>query len=225
MNESKWTFRVVVGLTVAIALGSIMWVSHDASAQRQRGIRVLGPQDGEYAGQRGEYAGQRGEYAGQRGEYAGQRGGYAGQQGMGFLQNRLAAIHQTLEELDLTDDQKELLTALREETRSQAEPILEDLQVKRDVLFDAVMADDPNEVAIREVAASIGSVIGDLAVIATETIEELHAILSDEQIAIVKEKLEKRKEKQQDRMKMRQDRKNQIRNFIEKIQEGADEDS
>jgi Spy/CpxP family protein refolding chaperone len=76
----------------------------------------------------------------------------------------MAMMHQALHELNLTDAQREAvhetLIARRTDIESAVKPVIE---AKR-ALHNAVLADDPDDAAIRTAAATLGTSIGDAAI-------------------------------------------------------------
>jgi Spy/CpxP family protein refolding chaperone len=189
MKKTNWTLRIAIGFIVVVVIGTSVWVSHDAFAQRGGNIHVLRHQDHE---------------------------GGLGQ--MNPFKAHFASIMQAMKDLNLTDEQKEQLNEIRENTKAEVEPIVDTLQNKHDALHDAVTADEPDETAIRDIAAELGNTIGDLAVVLSGTYQEVKPILSEEQLEIVEEMMEKRKD-------MRQNRKERIHSFLEKLHEAHNSDN
>ena len=96
---------------------------------------------------------------------------------------RLLVLHS---ELNLTDQQKakihETVVAKKPEIAKAAKAVWE----KRTTLVDAVLADQPDEQAIRKAADDLGKTIGDAAVLASKVAGEVRPALTSEQRELIR---------------------------------------
>jgi Spy/CpxP family protein refolding chaperone len=95
---------------------------------------------------------------------------------------RLMVLHS---ELNLTDQQKakikETVAAQKPEIAKAAKGVWE----KRSALVDAVLADQPDQQAIRKAADDLGKAIGDAAILASKVAGEVKPVLTSEQRGLV----------------------------------------
>ena len=69
--------------------------------------------------------------------------------------------------------------------KSVVEPAVRAMATKKRALRDAVLAEKPDEAAIRKAAADLGTTLGDLAVIASQAAGEAKLVLSTEQKQLI----------------------------------------
>jgi Spy/CpxP family protein refolding chaperone len=96
------------------------------------------------------------------------------------------------DELDLTDKQKEDLEALRDSTRAQIEPLVEQIQALG--LADTILTDDINVAVAEGKIEKMVALQCEIAEISANARLESAQILTPDQRKIVLEKLEQRKE-------------------------------
>jgi Spy/CpxP family protein refolding chaperone len=85
-------------------------------------------------------------------------------------------------ELNITDEQKEKIVEVVKARKGELIPGVKTVMVKKRALREAVLADSPNEKAIRTAAADLGKSIGDVAVLASKVVGEARPILTEKQI-------------------------------------------
>lgn len=102
-----------------------------------------------------------------------------------FMMERIA------DRLDLSDEQRTELSAIREVYRPEAELLGETLRVARKQLDDQILADGFDESAIREAAERSATVHADLAVLRARIHTEVLQVLTEDQIAEAREMREK----------------------------------
>ena len=118
---------------------------------------------------------------------------YAGR----HCRERLALGHKyrmnmLFDELGVTDDQRVALKKLFKEHRKDLQSSMESVRAKGRALRELVLAETPNQAAIRETAADLANTIGDLAVQASTLAKEARSILTPEQVERLKEILQRR---------------------------------
>ncbi len=84
-------------------------------------------------------------------------------------------------ELDLTDQQKAKLKETIGPRKPEIAKVAKGVWEKRTALLDAVLADQPNDEAIRHAADELGKAIGDAAVLASKVVADVRPILTGEQ--------------------------------------------
>jgi len=90
-------------------------------------------------------------------------------------------------ELNLTEEQREEIKAIIEKRRPEMQPVVRKVVDKKRALREAVLAETPDERAIRRAADELGKAAGEVSVLASRIAGEIRPILTPEQI----EKLEK----------------------------------
>jgi Spy/CpxP family protein refolding chaperone len=93
-------------------------------------------------------------------------------------------------ELNVTDEQKDKIKATIKPRKPEIAKAAKGVWEKRTALVDAVLADQPNEEAIRHAADDLGKAIGDAAVLASKVAGDVRPVLTTEQ----REKLQKFRE-------------------------------
>ena len=84
-------------------------------------------------------------------------------------------------ELNVTDEQKEKIHAIIAGKKKEILPVAKGVWAKRVALRDAVLADKPDEAAIRKAADELGKAIGDAAVLGAKVVGEVKPVLTAEQ--------------------------------------------
>ncbi len=98
-----------------------------------------------------------------------------------FMRARFGSFMALRGELNLTDDQKTQVRQIVKSHRVEIVPAARDVVTKGRALRQAVVADKPDEAAIRAAADALGKSIGDAAVIASKVKGEIKAVLTPEQ--------------------------------------------
>lgn len=117
-----------------------------------------------------------------------------------MIKARLGRLAMLKEELGVTDEQRERLGAIRRENRARIAPQLKSVVAKKRALRDAVLADEPDEKAIRDAANELGKAIGDVAVAASGIVGEVKDVLTAEQIEALLDFRREREDKFLDRL-------------------------
>lgn len=94
---------------------------------------------------------------------------------------------QRLEEVGVTDAQKEQIRSIMRESRPTMRPLVKQMIQERRALRDAIHATPVNEAAIRAQAARVAQVQADLAVRRAHVSDKVRAVLTPEQAAKLKE--------------------------------------
>ncbi len=84
-------------------------------------------------------------------------------------------------ELNVTGEQRGQIRAIFQSHRSEIAPVVQKIVEKRRALRTAVLADNPNDQAIRTAASELGQAIADAAVLASKVAGEVRPILTQEQ--------------------------------------------
>jgi Spy/CpxP family protein refolding chaperone len=104
-------------------------------------------------------------------------------------------MNKLFDDLGLTAEQRAALKKLFREHRKEIQPLAEGVKAKGMALRDLVLADVPDEAAIRKASADLGDAIANAAVGASAIAGEARSILTPEQ-------MEKFKEMRQQRQKV-----------------------
>jgi Spy/CpxP family protein refolding chaperone len=91
---------------------------------------------------------------------------------------RLMVLHS---ELNLTDQQKDKIKEVVAAKKPEIAKVAKGVWERRSVLVDAVLADQPDERAIRKAADDLGKAIGDAAVLASNVAREVKPALNSQQ--------------------------------------------
>ena len=111
-----------------------------------------------------------------------------------------------LRQLDLSEDQREELRALREQNRGEGEARREQLRIARQALTDAVMTDAVNESLIRALAAELATLEADAAVQTAHRHAAMLQILTPSQREELEALRAERRERWEERMADRRGR-------------------
>ena len=99
-----------------------------------------------------------------------------------------------IEDLDLSDEQKEQVEAIVERYEDDKDNLVESLKEAREQLQDVIFAEEYNETAVRQAAQQVSSIMEELAVLHAKMIAELRTVLSPEQMGYLKGRMEAMKE-------------------------------
>lgn len=111
---------------------------------------------------------------------------------LGHIRHRIGRFMEFRAKLGITQEQREALGNILVENRDAITPVAKDIVAKRRALRELVLADSPDEVAIRKAALDLGRSIGDAAVLAAEVKDEVKAVLTEEQQKLILERIESR---------------------------------
>ena len=103
-------------------------------------------------------------------------------------------MNMIFDELELTGDQRVALKQLFKERRKDLRPLVEGVKAKGMALKELVLAETPDETAIRKASADMGNAIADAAVQASALAKEARSILTPEQLERFKEMRQQRQE-------------------------------
>jgi len=95
-------------------------------------------------------------------------------------------------ELNLSEEQSAQMKAIADKHRPEFQPVLKQLAAEKRALREAVLAKQVDEEAIRSAAESLGKSIGDAAVLGTKAIAEGREVLTEDQIALLKQSAQQR---------------------------------
>lgn len=107
--------------------------------------------------------------------------------------------------LNLTDDQRDQIRALREAQRKEMQPLREKMRAARQQLREAMRADMPDEAAVRSAAGAVAALQADEAVLRARAKGQFMNLLTPEQRAQAKEARARAAQRAQ-RMRMRANR-------------------
>ena len=102
-----------------------------------------------------------------------------------FIMGQMGRALVLRSELDLSSEQRTKLMDVAKSKKSVVEPAVRAMATKKRALRDAVLAEKPDEAAIRKAAADLGTTLGDLAVIASQAAGEAKLVLSTEQKQLI----------------------------------------
>ncbi len=111
-----------------------------------------------------------------------------GRMGMGPLYR----MNMPFDELGLTGEQRAALKQLFLERRNNLRPVFENVKEKGIALRELVLAEAPDDAAIRKASADLGNAIADAAVQVSALTGEARSILTPEQLEKFKEMTRKR---------------------------------
>lgn len=121
---------------------------------------------------------------------AAKQGAQAGQQEGGPLRQliggQIGRLIQLKSDLAVTDEQRTQIKTVVQSHKKEIATVASDVVKQRRVLRDAVLAEKPDETAIRAAANNLGQSIGDAAVLASKVAGEVRPILTPEQIEKIK---------------------------------------
>lgn len=112
----------------------------------------------------------------------------------GLVFKRLNQMIALREQLNLTSDQKSRFRSLFLAHRQEIADMVEEMATLRQALKNEVLSDVPDETAIRRAASDLGESLGENAVRASRLLAEAKAVLTPEQLALLKEHRASRQE-------------------------------
>jgi Spy/CpxP family protein refolding chaperone len=105
----------------------------------------------------------------------------------GMTMGHMYRMNLLFDELGITDDQRLALKKLFKEHRKDIQPLAENVVAKRQALRELILAEAPDQGAIRQTSADLGNAIADAAVQASALAKEARSILTPEQVERFKE--------------------------------------
>ncbi len=99
----------------------------------------------------------------------------------GFIRNAVRQLVTLRSQLAVTDEQRTAIREIVVSHRAEIVPVVKDISAKRQVLRAAVLADKPDEQAIRAAADAMAKSIGDAAVLASQVAAQVKPLLTEEQ--------------------------------------------
>jgi len=91
------------------------------------------------------------------------------------------------EELNLSDDQRTQLKGIVMAHRQQFKPLAAEILMHKRALRQAVMAEQPDEAAIRSESAALGAAIGDMSVALAGIAAQARTVLTPEQMGLIED--------------------------------------
>ncbi len=104
-----------------------------------------------------------------------------------LIRQRLARLRVLKDDLALSDRQRQDIKETLKAHRRELVPLIRAVADRRDDVREAVLAENPDEQAIRSAAESLGQAIGDLAVKASEVAGEIRPLITAEQLDTLRE--------------------------------------
>jgi Spy/CpxP family protein refolding chaperone len=100
----------------------------------------------------------------------------------GMAMGHMYRMNMLFDELGVTGDQRVALKKLFREHRKDIQPLAEAVMIKGRALRELILAETPDQGAIRQASADLGNVIADAAVQASVLAKEARSILTPEQV-------------------------------------------
>ena len=107
---------------------------------------------------------------------AGMRGGFGGFGGYGFGPD--ARLRQLIEDLNLTDAQKESVKTILRDSHARLKPGLEQARAAKRTLFEAAFAATPDENAVRQASESVAQAMSNQTLEMAHTMAAIRATLT-----------------------------------------------
>ena len=105
----------------------------------------------------------------------------------GMAMGHMYRMNLLFDELGITGDQRLAFKKLFKEHRKDIQPLAESVMAKGRALRELILAEAPDQGAIRQASADLGNAIADAAVQASALAKEARAILTPEQVERFKE--------------------------------------
>ena len=99
-----------------------------------------------------------------------------------------------IEELNLSEDQKEQVEAIIARYQDEKESLVENLREAREQLSTMIFAEGFDEAAVRQAFQRVSSIMEELVVLKAKMIAELRTVLDPEQIGYLKGRIDARKD-------------------------------
>lgn len=116
----------------------------------------------------------------QRGNPA--QGAPGGRGGMNMVQMRTDRVFRALEGIELSDQQKQTIEALRTETGEKSRPLSDELQSKTRDLRDRMQNDPQDQAGIQQMRQGVADVMTKVGQVETELIDKVKAVLTADQV-------------------------------------------
>jgi Spy/CpxP family protein refolding chaperone len=105
---------------------------------------------------------------------------------------RMHRINMLFDELGLAEDQRVALRQVFIEHRKDLQPLIGEVKARGRVLRELIMAETPEEEAIRKASLDLGNAIGEAAAKTSALAKEARSILTPEQVEKAKELRQRR---------------------------------
>jgi Spy/CpxP family protein refolding chaperone len=112
----------------------------------------------------------------------------------GMALGRMYRMNRVFDELGLTEDQRVALKQLFVEHRKDLQPSVGEVKARGKVLKELIMAETPDEAAIRKASVDLGSAIAEASVQISALAKEVRLILTPEQVEKAKELRQRRQQ-------------------------------
>jgi Spy/CpxP family protein refolding chaperone len=107
-----------------------------------------------------------------------------------------------MKDLNLSDAQKDQIGTIRSSFREQQKPAVEDLRAAMKELVAVSVSEQFNEQAVRDAYQSVSAIGEELVVLRAKMIADTRASLTEEQIAEIKDRMERLRERLETRRAM-----------------------
>jgi Spy/CpxP family protein refolding chaperone len=114
--------------------------------------------------------------------YAGDEAGYCAPPIARLIAGNIGRFLVLRSELNVTPDQKRRIADIVRKRSNEIKPVAQKILEKKTALREAVLADQPDERAIRSASDGLAKAIGDAAVVASLVVGEAKKVLTPEQI-------------------------------------------
>ena len=105
---------------------------------------------------------------------------------------RMSRMNMLFDELSLTGDQRVALKQLISGHRKDLEPAVEEVKGRGGILRDLILAETPDQEAIRRASGDLGSAIAEASMQISALAKEARSILTPEQVEKARELLQRR---------------------------------
>lgn len=113
-------------------------------------------------------------------------------------------LKRALHRLELSDEQKENIQAITQTMKEDIRPIMADMKAGQQELKALIMADEFDENAVAELAATEGALTSERILITSRTVSSVLGQLTDEQRAQLQEMGTERRQRNQDKRQQRE---------------------
>lgn len=102
-----------------------------------------------------------------------------------MIRDRMVRVGELHRDLDVTDEQRAEIRGIVRDHRDELRPAMRGVLEHKRALRNAVLADRPDEAAIRAEADALGDAIGDAAVAISKVTGEARVVLTPEQLSLI----------------------------------------
>lgn len=109
-----------------------------------------------------------------------------------LIRSQIARTIVLRDKLDLSAEQRTELRGIVSAHKAEVKPLAAEVVTHKRALRDAVMAEQPDEAAIRREAAALGETMGDIAVAMAGIVGEARTVLTPEQLELIEQSMAER---------------------------------